>query len=374
MSVGRREFLGAGATVAGLTLARPGQAADAMLRALDPGRPVHAAAARPVVIASANGLRGVARAYDLIAREHADPLDAAIAGVNIHELDPDDQSAGLGGLPNEAGVVLLGASCMHGPTGRAGAVAALDGIATPSLVARAAMECAEHGVLVGDGAKRFALRMGFTEQNLLTERSRQTWLRWMARQNPNGRWLDHDDDCDDDVRTAFPSGTVTMHAVTAAGDIASVTTTSGQSWTVPGRVGDPPPIGAGQYCDNAVGAAGSTRRSEAMVAATRELGGAFLAVEFMRLGMSPEAALLRAMERVIAMAGTRLLTDRGRPCFDLELHAVARDGRFAGASAYAGSRFAVCDAGGARLVDSAYLFGADERPSGGPEAGPLRRR
>ena len=74
---------------------------------------------KPVVVASANGIRGVARAYDMITRQNADTLDAIIAGVNIQELDPEDQSVGLGGLPNEEGVVQLDASCMHGPTKRA---------------------------------------------------------------------------------------------------------------------------------------------------------------------------------------------------------------------------------------------------------------
>ena len=149
-----------------------------------------------------------------------------------------------------------------------------------------------------------------------------------------------------------------MNAVTAGGDIASVTTTSGLSWKIPGRVGDSPIIGAGQYCDNLVGAAGSTGRGEANI----KVCGAFLAVEFMRQGMTPEAALVKVMERVIAMTERRLLDDRGRPYFDLNFYAVSKDGRFAGACAYQGSKFAVADAQGARLVESAYLFKREERP------------
>ncbi len=127
--------------------------------------------ARPVVIASANGIRGVKKAYDMIVAG-ADTLDAIIAGVNIQELDPEDMSVGLGGLPNEDGVVQLDASCMHGPTKRAGAVGALEDIATPSLVAKAVMDYTDHIILVGQDAKRFALKMGFKEQDLLTEKSR----------------------------------------------------------------------------------------------------------------------------------------------------------------------------------------------------------
>ncbi|HEX2779678.1 MAG TPA: isoaspartyl peptidase/L-asparaginase, partial [Gemmatimonadaceae bacterium] len=146
MSITRRDFLGAGATVAaGLTLG--GRTAEALSI---PGVPSAGAAppAKPVVIASANGIRGVARAYEMITKG-SDTLDAIIAGVNIQELDPEDQSVGLGGLPNADGVVQLDASCMHGPTKRAGAVAALEDIATPSLVAKAVMDHTDHILLVG---------------------------------------------------------------------------------------------------------------------------------------------------------------------------------------------------------------------------------
>src|SRR5688572_30917244 len=325
-SVSRRRFLEAGAAAAaGLSLGRVGTA-DATPLASSAG------ASRPTVIASANGLRGVARAHEMLAKG-ADPLDAAIAGVNIQELDPEDQSVGLGGLPNADGVVQLDASCMHGPTRRAGAVASLEGIATPSLGAKAVMDYTDHILLVGPGAKAFALQMGFKEQNLLTEKSRQDWLRWKARINPDDGWLDHDDD----VAIKFSSGTINMNAVSASGDIASVTTTSGLAWKIPGRVGDSPIIGAGQYCDNGVGAAGSTGRGEANI----KVCGAFLTVEFMRQGMTPEAALVKVCERVIAMTEKRLLDDRGRPYFDLDFYAVSKDGRFAGVSAYEGTSYAV---------------------------------
>jgi N4-(beta-N-acetylglucosaminyl)-L-asparaginase len=322
--------------------------------------------------------------------EGADPLDAAIAGVNIQELDPDDQSVGLGGLPNAEGVVQLDASVMHGPTKRAGSVSALEDIATPSLVAKAVMDYTDHIMLVGAGARKFAIEMGFTPQNLLTEKSRQMWLRWRANLNPDDAWLDHPDD----VKIATPTrpprtstwapafrqrgdesdthlfydangvahtyGTINMNAVTPSGDIGSVTTTSGLSWKIPGRIGDSPIIGAGQYCDNEVGAAGSTGRGEANI----KVCGAFLAVEFMRQGMTPEAALMKVMERVIAMTEKRLVDDRGRPYFDLDFYAVNKRGEWAGACAYQGSRFAVADANGARLVEWAYLFTAAERPKG----------
>jgi N4-(beta-N-acetylglucosaminyl)-L-asparaginase len=305
------------------------------------------------VIASNNGLRGVKVAYDQIVAG-TDTLDAIIAGVNIQELDPSDQSVGLGGLPNEEGVVQLDASCMHGPTRRAGAVGCLEDIATASLVAKAVMDHTDHIFLVGPDAKRFAIKMGFKTQNLLTEESRQAWLRWRSRLNASDFWLDRRD-LDS---TLQHTGTINMNAVNAAGDLSSVTTTSGMSWKIPGRVGDSPIIGAGQYCDNTVGAAGSTGRGEANI----KVCGAFLAVEFMRQGKSPEAALMLTMERVIAMTEQRLLNDRGRPLFDLTFYAVNKAGEFAGACAYEGTPYAVCDAQGARSLPCAYLFPRSERP------------
>jgi N4-(beta-N-acetylglucosaminyl)-L-asparaginase len=352
MPVSRRAFLGAAATVAaGGALPRELQARllPTLATPLAPALPARAV---PVVVASANGLRGVARAFEMM-QGGADTLDAIIAGVNIQELDPDDQSVGLGGLPNEEGIVQLDASCMHGPTNRAGAVGALEGIATPSLVAKAVMDLTDHIMLVGLGAKRFALGLGFEEANLLTEKSRQDWLRWKARLNPGDNWLDPNDD----LAVAFSTGTINMNAVNAAGDLSSVTTTSGLSWKLPGRVGDSPIIGAGQYCDNRVGAAGSTGRGEANIKAC----GAFLTVEHMRQGMSPQDACLKTLERVVEMTEPRLL-EGGRPRFGLSYYAVAKDGRTGGATLYEGGQYALADAEGARLEECAYLFRASQRP------------
>jgi len=342
----RRDFLASSAAAAAALAARPVDA-DAALAAVTPASTGGAAATRPVVISSANGLRGVKVAHDRIVAG-TDTLDAIIAGVNIQELDPDDQSVGLGGLPNADGVVQLDASCMHGPTKRAGAVACLEDIATPSLVAKAVMDYTDHTILVGEGARRFALDMGFRPQNLLTEKSRQDWLRWKARLNPNDFWLDHDGD----VQINFTHGTINMNAVNAAGDISSVTTTSGMAYKIPGRIGDSPIVGAGQYCDNLVGAAGSTGRGEANI----KICGGFLTVEFLRQGLAPETAVLKTLERLVAMTEPRLLNAQGRPNFDIQFYAVTKDGRYAGGSLYEGADFAVCDARGARLEKCVYLF------------------
>jgi N4-(beta-N-acetylglucosaminyl)-L-asparaginase len=289
-------------------------------------------------------------------QRNEDTLDAIVAGVNIQELDPEDDSVGLGGLPNAEGIVQLDASCMHGPTRRAGAVGCLEDIATPSLVAKAIMDYTDHIMLVGSDAKRFALEMGFTPQKLLTEKSRQNWLRWRARLNPTDFRLDYDDD----VAIRFTHGTINMNAVNSAGDMSSVTTTSGMAYKVPGRVGDSPIIGAGQYCDQTVGSAGSTGRGEANI----KVCGGFLTVEFMRQGLTPEQAALKTLERVVEMTEARLLDDRKRPRFDLNVYALAKDGRYGSASLYEGGTFAVADAQGARVEKAAFLFRRSEFPNG----------
>jgi N4-(beta-N-acetylglucosaminyl)-L-asparaginase len=340
VTTSRRDFLATtAAAVAAASLTPSSAAAETAVGA--------ALRARPTVISSANGLRGVKVAYDQIVGG-GDTLDAIIAGVNIQELDPDDQSVGLGGFPNRDGVVQLDASCMHGPTKRAGAVGCLEDIATPSLVAKAIMDYTDHIMLVGDDARQFAIEMGFKTQNLLTEKTRQDWLRWRARLNPNDAHLDYDGN----VAIKFSTGTINMNAVNAAGDISSVTTTSGMAWKVPGRVGDSPIIGAGQYCDNTVGAAGSTGRGEANI----KVCGGFLTVEFMRQGLSPQAACLKMLERLVAMTETRLLDSRGRPNFDLQVYAVNKAGEYGSATIYEGADFAVCDSRGARLEKCAFMY------------------
>jgi N4-(beta-N-acetylglucosaminyl)-L-asparaginase len=387
MSVSRRDFLERSALLAALGFTPRSISYDEWLAERERRRAAarRSGRARPVVIASANGHRtdgrpsGVKIAYDMITNGQ-DTLDAILAGVNTVELDPQDTSVGLGGLPNEEGVIQLDSSCMHGPTKRAGAVGCLEDIATPSLVARAVMDYTNHVFLAGRDAKRFALAMGFKEQDLMTpetreqfqrwkanraqrgdgwisDKAREDWLRWSAAQR-TGRDPEDDLSSREGLESAWTHGTINMDAVNAAGDLSSVTTTSGLAWKVPGRVGDSPIIGAGQYCDNTVGAAGSTGRGESNI----KVCGAFLAVEFMRQGLSPEAALIKVMERVIAMTEPRLLDARGRPRFDLTFYALAKDGRYSGASAYSGARFAVCDERGPRLEQCAYLFPSAERP------------
>jgi N4-(beta-N-acetylglucosaminyl)-L-asparaginase len=342
----RRSFLGAtAAAVAGGALAPsplPGRAAvPAILRSR---------VATFAAVSSSNGLRAVNRAVELMTGG-TDTLDAAVEGVKIQELDPTDSSVGYGGLPNEEGVVQLDASCMHGPTKRAGAVAALEGIKTPSEVARLVLKYTNHILLVGEGAKRFALSFGFREEDLLTPASRERWLRWRQNRGPHDDWLDVPPG---DPIGPRPTGTINLNVINAAGDISSVTTTSGLAWKIPGRVGDSPLVGAGQYTDNEVGAAGSTGRGESNIMAC----GAFLTVEHMRRGMSPTDACLETLRRVVALTPPRLLDERGRPTFGLTFYALNKRGE-TGAASIRPSRYAAHDGSEGALRDTAYLYPRD---------------
>src|SRR5256886_2596229 len=275
-------------------------------------------AAKPVAVASANGLRGVQKAFDLL-MQGADTLDAVIEGVKIQELDPNDDSVGYGGLPNAVGVVQLDASCMHGPTRRAGAVGALEGIKTPSEVAKLVLKYTNHIFLVGEGAKQFALQYGFKEEDLLTAHAREVWLHWRANLNPDDDYLDVPEA---ERMSTRPTGTINCDVVTPQGDISSVTTTSGLAFKIPGRVGDSPIIGAGQYTDNAIGAGGPPGRGES----TDKGWGGFLPVEFMRRGMKPTDGCLEALKRVVQLTEPRLLGPDGRPPFSLNFYAVNKRG------------------------------------------------
>lgn len=315
----------------------------------------------PVAIASANGLEAVRRTYEEL-QAGADPVDAAVAGVNLVELDPKDYTVGYGGLPNFDGVVQLDAAVMHGPSAKGGAVAALEGVKTPSRVARLVMQRTDHVLLVGEGARRFATMHGFPNEDLLTDFSRKVWLFWRQNLSLQDDWVEPPlEELDPDVRRFFererdlfrPTGTIHLSALSPAGDLGCCTSTSGLFFKIPGRVGDSPLIGAGLYCDNDVGSAGCTGRGEAAILSNA----AHTAVEFMRQGQGPEAALLKTLERVVQLnRDPSLERPDGRPNFNLRLYAVDKTGRYASAAIWSGGKFAVCDARGPRLEEQAYLY------------------
>ncbi len=312
---------------------------------------------KSVVISSANGMQAVGKAMELI-RSGSDALDAVIAGVNIVEDDPKDTSVGYGGLPNEEGVVELDAAVMHGPTHRAGAVASLRNIKNPSKVARIVMERTDHVLIVGDGALRFAKAHGFKEENLLTDESREEWLKWKESLSPADDWLPKHTEKDKGVGARFEpfirnTGTIHCSGIDLNGDISCVTTTSGLSFKIPGRVGDSPIIGAGLYCDNEVGSAGSTGRGEANLINCSSV----MVVEFMRQGKTPEQACLEVCKRIVDHNKMQRLQDEnGRPSFDVKFYAVNKRGEFGSASIYSGSMYAIHDGKQAQLMKSAYLY------------------
>ncbi|MEY4635964.1 MAG: hypothetical protein RJA55_1762 [Acidobacteriota bacterium] len=349
---------------------------------------------RPVVIADFSGWEfknggaenAVQRAFRLIT-EGKDVLDALIAGVNIPELDPLETGIGYGSLPNADGVIQLDASCMHGPRKRAGAVAGIEGVRTPSLVAQAVMDHTDHHLLAGDGAQQFARAMGFTiEDDLNTDNSRQLWREWKRRLDPE-HWLDpngdgrkpkprHEKDPgelaarglaagrsmvrDGLLREGSFWGTINCDAIGPTGDICGVTTTSGLAWKIPGRIGDSPILGAGLYVDNEVGAAGSTGRGEANLYNLSS----FLVVEGMRRGLAPKDAAMEALKRIRAnTVEARLLNAKGNPNFNIRFFALNKRGEYAGVAMYhAGeTKYAVCTENGAQTLELEPLL------PGGPE-------
>lgn len=381
----RRDFIRV--TGAGLSAAALGS----MPRTLEGAPYVRTRAVEPVAVASANGRHAVRHALETI-RGGGDTLEGVVEGVNLVELDPDDMSVGYGGLPNEEGVVQLDSSVMHGPSRGAGAVAAIEGVKTPSRVAVAVMRHTDHVMLVGAGAQQFARQMGFEiHDTLLTPASRARWLRWKASLSDRDDWLSGDEtqlgesEFLDDLATPFhgheseaesgeggdehsggvdaamlesydgvrPWGTINCNAVDADGNLSGVTTTSGLAWKIPGRVGDSPLIGAGLYVDNDVGAAGSTGRGEAVIKTL----GSHTVVEMLRQGMTPTDAALEALRRIVRFteAQPRLQREDGRPAFNVNYYVVSKTGEYGGAAIWP-SRYAVAVGDTAEIRDSAYLF------------------
>ncbi len=367
--INRRQFVAATgiSALAGKSLTAFAQAPEVQIRR----------SVRPVVISAANGnksrekggLTCVAKAFKLLT-SGADVLEAVVAGVNIVELDPEDTSVGYGGLPNAEGIVQLDASVMHGPLKRAGAVACLEGVRTPSLIAKKVMEETDHILIVGKDAQKFARNMGFKiEDDLNTEKSRRLWLEW-KRRTDRDHYPDPKDRAEAGWRAALGMvreglidpqhfyGTINCSAVNSKGQIGGVTTTSGLAWKIPGRVGDSPIIGAGLYVDGEVGAAGSTGRGEANLFSLAS----FLIVEQMRNGMSPKDAGMAALKRIVANTiEKRLLNSRGKPNFDLNFYILNARGDYAGVSMYERSgkqpvQYALCTENGPATVTTEALF------------------
>ena len=338
------------------------------------------------MISSANGItpRGnhLEAGYKKL-QAGADTLEAAITTVSGPENDPEDDSVGLGGLPNEDCVVELDACCMHGPSRRAGSVGGVRDIKNVAALARTVMEHTGHVMLVGEGATRFAVLMGFPKENLLTEHSRKIWQLWKEYHSDRDWWgpglADPNFKFPAGLETSSlkisrsrssvcmpwrrrsgltkerrmdaiqkvldpPTGTINCSALNDKGEMSSVTTTSGLAWKLAGRCGDSPIIGAGCYCDQDVGAAGATGSGEENI----KVAGAHTIVENMRHGMSPEDAGMDALKRIVRNYNN----DMSKLIYvSMHYYILRKDGAYAGVSMWSGSaehpaRFAVADGNG----------------------------
>ncbi|MGH9498314.1 MAG: N(4)-(beta-N-acetylglucosaminyl)-L-asparaginase [Terriglobales bacterium] len=356
MTISRRDFLGtavAGSLSLGLNPTSLGQESKKSENG--------SGGKRPIVLCAHNGFNYLDEGYAFLAAG-GDTLDAVLKVVQGPENDPNDTSVGLGGLPNEEGVVELDACCMHGPTRRAGSVGALRNIKNASLVAKAVMTDTGHVMLVAEGAERFAVAMGFQRENLFTDHARKIWLLWKEYhstqdwwgpgladphwQAPNAKpqselWQErfrrleeHAADLGiapelrpEAVRKVLfpPTGTIHCSALNAKGEISGCTTTSGLAYKLPGRVGDSPIIGAGCYTDQDVGSAGATGSGEENI----KVAGAHTIVENMRHGMSPQEAGMDALKRIVRNYNN----DMARLRFvDMTYYILRKDGVYAGVS------------------------------------------
>jgi N4-(beta-N-acetylglucosaminyl)-L-asparaginase len=360
-SINRRQFVQAGAAAVAAPAVVFGQAPTVMTPK----------SARPLVVCSANGNQFknggtqtcVEKAFAMIT-SGADVLDAVIAGVNLNELDPLEMSVGFGAFPNAEGVLQLDSCCMHGPRKRAGGVAAIEGVKTPSLVAKAVADRTDHHLLAGQGAQDFARRLGFEVlPDLNTDASRKAWFEWKRKTDPL-HYLTPEDRAIEVKKISLAImrqygvgpehyyGTINCNGLGPRGEICGVTTTSGMAWKIPGRVGDSPILGAGLYVDNEVGAAGSTGRGEANLYNLTS----FVIVENMRRGMHPKDAGMDALKRIRAnTVEKRLLNARGLPNFGMDFFILSAAGEHAGVGLYP-SRYAICTENGAQTLPMESLL------------------
>jgi N4-(beta-N-acetylglucosaminyl)-L-asparaginase len=361
MPFSRREFITstlAGSVALGLSSSSPAQQSPEKKNA------TKRAAKLPIIICAANGFNYLDDAYALLAHG-GDTLDAALKVVQGPENDPNDESVGLGGHPNEEGVVELDACCMHGPTRTAGAVGGVRNIKNVSLVSNAVRLHTGHVMLVGEGAERFAVAQGFQRENLLTDKSRKEWLLWKETHsdwwgpgidspdwrrrfsNPNhaDAWNQRIQRMEqvaadigippelrmEAIRCVIfpPTGTIHCSALNEKNELSGCTTTSGLAWKIPGRVGDSPIIGAGCYTDQDVGSAGATGNGEENI----KVAGAHTIVENMRHGMSPLDAGMDALKRIVRNYNG----DKERLQFvDMVYYILRNDGAYAGVSLWEG--------------------------------------
>jgi N4-(beta-N-acetylglucosaminyl)-L-asparaginase len=289
---------------------------------------------RPLVLSTwKHGIPANAEAWKILAAGGG-ALDAVETGVRVPEADPAVMSVGYGGLPDEDCKVTLDASIM-GPDGRAGAVAFVQNYMHPISIARKVMEETDHVMLVGEGAEEFARKNGFEKRELLTDASREAWLKWKESLTDRDDWFPKDLDHD----------TIGMVALDQNGNLAGACTTSGLAFKIHGRIGDSPIIGAGMYVDNEVGAAAATGKGEEVLRTC----GSYLVVEYMRQGHSPQEACKKALDRILARHAVS-------PTFQVAFIALSKAGEIGALSLQKGFQYALAVDGKNDLIDAKYLL------------------
>jgi N4-(beta-N-acetylglucosaminyl)-L-asparaginase len=411
----RRDFLSLGAiTTAGLGLTTIpdafSQTADSVKQLQPP--------AKPVIVTRKTGDTAIQEAYHMLL-DGTDTLEAVHHVCLGRENDPKDHSVGLGGLPNEEGVVELDSCCMHGPSRSAGSVGGVRDIKNVCLVARKVYEHTGHVMLVAEGAQRFAIDLGFPKENLLTDDARKIWMLWKENnsqmdwwgpsmtqptwkdpyadkpapkptmdlhglsslipgpvpRHPTPEWastirvrtqklvqmatdlgIAPEDRLFAAEQILWPTtGTIHVSAVNPKGEISGATTTSGLAWKLPGRLGDSPILGAGSYTDQDVGSAGATGSGEENI----KVAGAHSIVELMRQGRTPQEAGIEVLRRIVRNYNGDMTKIR---LLDMEYYIVRKDGAYAGCSLWStGSTghpriFAVMDGNGYREEKCAALL------------------
>ena len=289
---------------------------------------------KPIVISTWNhGLEANAEAWKTLS-ESGRAVDAVEKGVMVTENDPNNATVGIGGFPDRDGNVTLDA-CIMDENENAGSVAFLQDIKNPIAVARKVMDDTPHVMLVGEGAKKFALDSGFKEENLLTPKAEKAWKNWLKNQDykPKINVENHD--------------TIGMVALDESGNMSGACTTSGAAWKMNGRVGDSPIIGAGLFVDNEVGAATATGLGEFVI----KICGAHMIVELMRQGYSPQEACEQAVNRIVKKYPNDYK--------DLQVGflALSKTGEYGAFGIHKGFNFAVKSADQEELIDAGYYQG-----------------
>jgi isoaspartyl peptidase/L-asparaginase-like protein (Ntn-hydrolase superfamily) len=323
----RRNFLKLGAATGILSLIEPAKAANVVATSAS------GTVKGPIVLSTwIHGLDANKAAWEVL-KNGGSALDAVEKGVRVTESDITNRSVGIGGRPDRDGHVTLDA-CIMDERSRCGSVACLEGIAHPISVARAVMEKTQHVMLVGDGARQFALDYGFDTIKTPIPEVKKDYEKWKKEnkdifKKPEINHENHD--------------TIGMIAMDAKGNLSGACTTSGWAYKMHGRVGDSPIIGAGLFIDQEVGAATSTGLGEAII----RVAGSHTVVELMRHGYSPMDACKEACMRIIKKHDD--LT--GLQCGFI---ALDKDGNYGAYSIYAGFNFALRTLEEEKMVDATF--------------------